>query len=408
VRAGSGGRGSASFRREPFVPRGGPDGGDGGRGGSVVLRASREAASLAAYARRQSWRAEDGRPGAGGRKEGRGGQDLVLPVPVGTLVLDDGTGEPLADLDAEGAEVVAARGGPGGRGNVHFKSPTNRAPQLAEPGRPGEERSLRLELKLIADAGLVGAPNAGKSSLLRAISAARPRVGDYPFTTLDPELGVVETRAGGRLVVADVPGLIEGAAQGAGLGLRFLRHLERTRALVFVVDAGAADPWGTLTGLRREVAAYSRELAGRPAVMAMNKVDLPEARALRARTRRRGVFFCSALTGEGVPELVEAVAAAVRSAPAPPPAAPAPRPIRLRPRRRQPEPPVVERRSWGFVLKGEAVERLVASTDLDSPAALDRFQVRLDKLGVSAALEEAGASPGDTVRVGELEFEYQP
>lgn len=408
VHGGHGGRGAISFRREPYVPRGGPDGGDGGRGGSVVLYATPEAASLIAYISRREFRAEAGRPGAGARKTGRDGADVRLPVPVGTVVTDRDSVAVLADLDRPGAEVVAARGGAGGRGNVHFRSPVNRAPETAEPGLPGEERLLRLELKLIADAGLVGPPNAGKSSLLRAISAATPRVADYPFTTLDPELGVAELPDGGRLVVADIPGLIEGAARGAGLGLRFLRHVERTRALVYVLDGSAPDPWAVLDAVRHELAEHSPKLVERPSLVAVNKLDLPETRALMAGTRRTGVNWCSALTGEGVPELLAAIWDVVADAPAPERAEPAPPVQRLRPRRGAAEPPVVERAPWGFRVSGAAVERLVGRTRFDSQASLERFQVALDRLGVSAALEEAGAQPGDTVRIGDLDFEYQP
>jgi GTPase len=408
VRAGHGGAGAVSFRREPYVPRGGPDGGDGGRGGSVVLYATPEAASLVRYVTRRDWRAESGRAGAGGRKSGRAGADLRLPVPVGTVVTDEDTGAVLADLETPGAEAVVAGGGLGGRGNVHFRSSVNQAPHVAERGLPGEERSLRLELKLIADVGLVGPPNAGKSSLLRAVSAATPRVADYPFTTLDPQLGVAELADGRRLVVADIPGLIEGAAGGAGLGHRFLRHVERTRVLVYVVDGSDPDPWQTLAAVRREVAEYAPELAERPSLVAVNKLDLPEVRELRARTARPDVRWASALTGEGVPELLEAAGEMVAAAPRPEPVPVTTPTQRLRARREAPEPPVVERRPWGFQVSGAAVELLVQRTSFDAEPALERFQVSLDRLGVSAALAEAGAQPGDTVRIGAVEFEYQP
>ena len=407
VRAGHGGRGAISFRREAFVPRGGPDGGDGGRGGSVLLYASAEVTTLSAYASRRRWKAEDGRPGAGGNRTGRSGTDLRLPVPVGTVVIDDRTEAVLADLDLPGAEAVVAAGGAGGRGNARFRSPVRRAPEIAEPGLPGEERDLRLELKLIADVGLVGAPNAGKSSLLRAVSAATPRVADYPFTTLDPQLGVAELSDGRRLVLADIPGLIEGAAAGAGLGLRFLRHVERTRVLVYLVDGAVAEPWEQLRAVRREVGHYASELLRRPSLIVVNKLDLPRVRNLRSRSRRRGVLWCSALTGEGVPELLEAMGRAVAAAPRPAGLEPTP-PVRRLRRRTAPEPPMVERRPWGYRVSGAAVERLVARTRFDSEAALERFQVALDRIGVSAALEEAGAEPGDTVRIGEMEFEYRP
>jgi GTP-binding protein len=301
-----------------------------------------------------------------------------------------------------------AAGGAGGRGNVHFKSSTNRAPQLAEPGLPGAEASLRLELRLIADVGLIGLPNAGKSSLLRAVSAATPKVADYPFTTLDPQLGVAEQADGRRLVVADIPGLIEGAAGGAGLGLRFLRHVERTRVLLYLVDGSRPDPWGGLETVRAEVRAYSGELSARPSLVAVNKLDLPATQALRRRSRRRGILWVSAVSGEGIPELLEALGRELAAAPRPERQKVSPPVVKLRSRRPPAEPPRVERRPWGFEVVGSAAERLVERTNLDSDAALQRFQRSLDRLGVPTALEEAGAEPGDTVRIGEVEFEYQP
>jgi GTP-binding protein len=330
----------------------------------------------------------------------------VLDVPVGTIVLDE-AGALVADLDEAGATHEVARGGEGGRGNVHFKSSTRQAPDYAEPGGKGEEQAVSLDLKLIADIGLAGPPNAGKSSLLQALTAARPKVGAYPFTTLDPELGVMEAR-GRRIVLADIPGLVEGASHGAGLGLRFLRHVERTRVLVYVVDGAAADPWADLASVRAEVEKFSPALATRPHLVAVNKVDLEPARKLRARSRKnqgfKDVQFISALTGEGLPELAYAMAQAL---------ADAPELTRLHP------PPVVKlpavsqqlsvvRAGSGFIVRGDRVERLVERTNLESEPALDRFQVELDRLGVSAALEAAGAKPGDSVRVGSSEFEYQP
>lgn len=401
--AGKGGRGAVSFRHEPYVPRGGPDGGDGGRGGSVILTASSALSSLNSLIRRPILRAEDGRGGAGGLKHGRMGRDLRLEVPVGTVVIEDDSGEVIGDLREPGAEIVVARGGVGGRGNVHFKGPVHRAPRISEPGLPGEDRSLRLELRSIADVGLIGPPNAGKSSLLAAMTGARPKVGDYPFTTLDPELGVANTE-GERFVMADIPGLIEGAAQGAGLGHRFLRHVERTRALLYVIDGASVDPWGDLEAVRSEVRAYSAELAERPSLVAMNKLDLPAARERRG-GGDGGAIWMSALTGEGVEELREALSRLTMETPPPPPLEVTPPRHRIR---GLPGPVSVERRSWGFEVRGGAVERLVQRTNFDSDEALDRFQVQLDRLGVTAALVDAGAEPGDTVRIRELEFEYQP
>jgi len=403
VRGGHGGKGSASFRREPFVPRGGPDGGDGGRGGSVILKASNEITDLSGFRRRRRWHAEAGADGAAGRKTGRNAPDLVLDVPVGTIALDF-DGALVADLDRPGASAVVARGGLGGRGNVHFKSSTRRAPDYAEQGLSGEEGELTLDLKLIADVGLVGPPNAGKSSLLRALTAARPKVGDYPFTTLDPELGVAEV-SGVRFVIADIPGLIEGAAQGAGLGQRFLRHIERTKALVYVLDGAAPDPWKDLDIVRLEVAQFAPSLAERPHVVAVNKVDLEPARKLRARTRRRDAFFISAKTGVGLPELAAAVASLVASAPAPQIAAAA-KVTKLRPR--GDAHMSVEKKGGAYVVHGDRVERLLERFDLETEGGLARFQSELDRLGVNRALESAGVEPGDTVRIAAAEFEYQP
>ena len=407
VRGGHGGKGSASFRHEPFVPRGGPDGGDGGHGGSVALEASNDVADLALYTQRTRWLAEAGGDGAGGRKRGRTGKDITLKVPPGTIALD-AEGALIADLDRAGVRHVVAAGGAGGRGNVHFKTSSRQAPDFAEPGRKGEERVITLDLKLIADAGFVGPPNAGKSSLLRAMTAAKPKVADYPFTTLDPELGVAEVD-GARLVLADIPGLIEGAARGAGLGQRFLRHVERTRALVYILDGAAADPWAALEVVRGEVAQFSAELAARPHLVAVNKVDLEPVRRLRARSRRPGILFVSALTGTGVPELLHAIAKLVASAPVP--RTPAPPKVTKLPVRgpvRGLDEVFVERKPFGFLLRGERLERLLERTDLDSEGGLARFQTELDRLGVSSALEAAGVKPGDTVRIADVEFDYQP
>ncbi|HYM96249.1 MAG TPA: GTPase ObgE, partial [Candidatus Sulfotelmatobacter sp.] len=385
MRGGHGGKGSASFRREPFIPRGGPDGGDGGRGGSVIFKATTGQSDLSLFKQRSRWLAEAGAPGAGGRKTGKGGADLTVEVPVGTIVLDE-DGALVADLDRPDATAVVAKGGEGGRGNVHFKTSTRRAPDYAEPGIKGEELALTLDLKLIADVGLVGPPNAGKSSLLAALTAARPKIADYPFTTLDPQLGVAQSD-GGRVIIADIPGLIEGAAAGAGLGRRFLRHVERTRILVYVLDGSAPDPWTDLATVRQEVETFSGDLAARPSLVAVNKLDLEATRRWRARHRRKDVLFISALTGEGLPDLMRAIVSTLAAAPEPRLAA-KPRTMRL------PAAPdaavVVQRRPWGYAVRGERVEQLVERTDLDSDGALARFQSVLDRLGVNTALEAAG------------------
>jgi GTPase len=321
VQAGSGGNGCVSFRREKFIPFGGPDGGDGGHGGSIWLVADSGLNTLADFRRRRRFSAGNGAPGSGSNCSGRAGESIDIAVPVGTVVHEHTTGEILGDLVEPGQRLRVAQGGTGGKGNVHFKSSVNRAPRKATPGTAGEMRHLRLELRLLADVGLLGLPNAGKSTLLRAVTAATPKVGDYPFTTLHPNLGVVELAEGRRFVIADIPGLIEGAAEGHGLGTRFLRHLQRTRLLLHIVDAswqeGEVPPEQGARDIIHELQAYSDELLAWPRWLVINKIDkLPYgagaelARTVATATDHRGPVFCvSAMTGEGTDELVRAIAA---------------------------------------------------------------------------------------------------
>jgi len=323
VSAGDGGNGCVSFRREKFVPRGGPNGGDGGHGGSVYLVASPHLNTLVNFRYHPEFHARRGAHGQGSNRTGHDGADLVIEVPLGTVIfrlLPDGTTEVLADLAHEGERALVARGGRGGRGNSHFATSTNRAPRRAEPGQPGEQWQLRLQLKLLADVGLVGYPNAGKSTLISRVSAAKPKIADYPFTTLTPHLGVVSLSDDRSFVVADVPGLIEGAHRGQGLGHQFLRHVERTKVLVYVVDVSSAsgrEPADDLDVIRRELELFQAALLGRPQLVAANKVDALDdaARAERLEERARGlglpVFRISAVTGTGVAELLEAMWALV-------------------------------------------------------------------------------------------------
>lgn len=323
VTGGDGGAGCVSFRREKYVPRGGPDGGDGGDGGSVWLQADPALTTLLDYHYQRHYQAARGQHGKGANRHGAGGADLVLRVPVGTTVRDRDTAELLADLATPGQRVLAARGARGGRGNARFASSTNRAPRQADLGRAGESRWLRLELRLLADVGVVGMPNAGKSSLVSRVSAARPRVGDYPFTTLTPTLGLVRVDVERSFVIADLPGLVPGAAEGRGLGHRFLRHTERTRLLLHVLDLDPGtgrDPLDDLRVINAELAAYSPLLAGRPQIVVGNKIDLPETadrrQALAAGCAAAGVPFVavSAATGAGLVELVRRAAAALEEA----------------------------------------------------------------------------------------------
>lgn len=317
--AGDGGRGCVSFRREKFVPRGGPDGGDGGDGGDVILTCDHSVNTLYDLASSPQLSAEPGRPGQGQNCHGKRGKDLVLRVPVGTVAFDTASGRQVADLTDVGQEVVLARGGKGGRGNKFFATATHQVPREAEDGQEGERFRLRLELKLIADVGLVGLPNAGKSTLLARISAARPKIADYPFTTLEPHLGIVRVGEYGRLVFADIPGLIEGAHEGHGLGDKFLRHIERTRVLVHLVDAsphGVLPPDQAYRTVRNELAEYSSDLASKPEVVVANKVDLPgaeEGAARLAAEAGREPVRLSGFRGDGIPDLLRAVLAALRA-----------------------------------------------------------------------------------------------
>lgn len=313
VKAGDGGRGCVSFRREKFVPRGGPNGGDGGRGGHVILRTDRELNTLYDFRYRKEYNAERGEHGKGSNKHGRDGEDLIIPVPVGTVVRDAETNEVVADLDHENQELIVVRGGRGGLGNAHFATATRQAPKFAQPGEPGEARQLTLELKLLADVGLIGLPNAGKSTLISVISAARPKIADYPFTTLIPNLGVVKLEDFRSFVVADIPGLIEGAHRGAGLGFQFLRHVERTSLLLHLVDCSdllTSDPVEDFEKINRELVLYSPELEHKPMAVAGTKTDLAHEKArlnkLRDYCTAKGLdfFALSAATGEGVRELV--------------------------------------------------------------------------------------------------------
>ena len=322
VRAGDGGRGALSFRREKYVPRGGPDGGDGGRGGSISLVARSNRNTLTEFRYHPRFRAERGRHGEGSQRTGRDGENLYLSVPVGTVVFDEKTDELLGDLGHEGDELLVAKGGRGGRGNAHFATATDRAPRRFEEGHPGVERRLRLELRSLAEVGLVGFPNAGKSTFIRSVSAARPKVAAYPFTTLSPHLGVVDLEDGDGFVIADVPGLIPGAHRGAGLGHRFLRHLMRTGLLVYFIDvsdASGRDPVGDLECLMEEVARYGQGLDEKPALVAANKVDILSETSrlmlLEGTVQKLGLEFSavSAATGDGVERLVHAIARRLRA-----------------------------------------------------------------------------------------------
>ena len=407
VRAGRGGDGSVSFNREKYKPRGGPDGGRGGDGGSVIFRATRDLQTLEPYAHRKLVKAERGRHGSGNNRAGERGDDVVVDVPVGTLIYDDDG--LLADLYEAGQEFVAAEGGSGGRGNASFATSTRQAPAFRERGLPGEEREVRLELRSLSDVGLVGLPNAGKSSLLRALSAARPKVGDYPFTTLNPQLGVVDEKTyRNPFVVADIPGLISGASEGRGLGNRFLRHVARARLLALVLDA-SEDPEEAEATLRAEL--YAARLSDRLMVVVLNKIDILDGE-LREYLREAfpGAVQVSALTGEGVERLRDLLEERLRSLDE--------RQLVgtngddergehriFRPTFRGLR--VEEVGEGAYEVTGEDVERLALRTDWESTEGVANFQRELEKKGVVAALKKAGAEPGDEIRIGQVEFDYQ-
>ncbi len=418
VKAGDGGNGSASFRREKYVPRGGPDGGDGGRGGSIYLRARPNLTSLLPFQFSTRFKAEGGGPGRSQQRHGKNGKDLYVDVPPGTVIWDDDTGEILADLTEAEEQTLVAKAGRGGLGNVHFKTSIRQAPRLAELGEPGEERSLRLELRLIADVGLVGLPNAGKSTLLAAASAARPKIADYPFTTLEPILGVVAVGgpAGQIFVMADIPGLIGGAAQGVGLGLEFLRHVRRTRVLVHVLDASGGleerDPLEDFETVNTELKAYEEDLLAKPMIVALNKVDIPEAQeriaALSRVLEERGyaTFPISAATGEGVPTLMQAVASSLREVLEQEVEAEKPQD------RRRYTLQNVDERAWHaervskhhFVVAGVGVERFTRMTDFSRDESVERFQKLLETSGISNELERLGVESGDVVHIADHEL----
>ena len=398
VRGGDGGAGAVSFRREAHVPKGGPDGGDGGKGGDLWLYADREVASLLAFRDRPHRRAADGAHGTGRARHGASGADLRVAVPEGTIVKDN-EGNVIADLISAGDTWLAARGGRGGRGNARFLSNRRRAPSFAEQGEAGEERWLRLELKLMADVALVGFPNAGKSTLISRVSAAKPKVADYPFTTLEPHLGVVVVD-GFEFVMADIPGLIEGASEGKGLGHQFLRHIERARVLLVLVDLAPsshdAPPAEQEAVLLRELGRYRPELLDRPRVVVGTKADAAPPEAAWDGLR------ISAVTGDGIPALLHRTAGLVAEARASQPA-----PETYVVHRPEPEGVQVERADDGaYVVLGRPAERAVAVNDLTNPQALDYVRHRLRRLGVDRALARAGARPGDVVRIGDLTLEY--
>ncbi len=414
--AGAGGDGAISFHREKFVTKGGPDGGRGGRGGHVIAIASGHVNTLLRYRRQRHFRAEVGQPGGTSNRRGRDGEDLILEVPAGTVITrlrrDGSVIEEVADLADDGAGAVIARGGHGGNGNAYFKSPTNRAPRVAQQGQRGDAGSFLMEMRLIADVGIVGLPNVGKSTLLQQLSAARPSIAAYPFTTLEPQLGVVH--AGWQeFVLADLPGLIEGAADGIGLGHEFLRHTSRTRVLIHLIDGTRDDPLGAYDAVNRELEAYDPALAAKRQVLAINKVDVEEVSVLReeiaALFAGRGLvpLFISAQTGDGVGEVVDRALEAWRKSEEEEHSTQPGRPISIEPRPDARRYEVLKLKDGSYRVAGRQVEKFISMMDMEKMDVREEVYRWLSRRGVSGALRKAGLEPGDQVRVGRTRWFWE-
>ncbi len=410
VIGGKGGNGITSFRREKYVPRGGPDGGDGGRGGHVILKVDEGLNTLSAFRNRKVFKAQPGGSGSGGNRTGKDGEDLIIAVPPGTVVYNAEKGTILADLTEEGEEFIAAHGGKGGRGNARFASSTKQVPRHSELGSPGEEKQLRLELKLLAEVGLVGLPNAGKSTLLSRVSNSRPKIADYPFTTLAPFLGVVDWKDK-SMVWADLPGLIEGAHKGVGLGHQFLRHVERTRVLLYVLDGSGfsgEEPLDAFKQVREELKNYRKDLSKRPALVAVNKVDLPEMRErwpeVKESLENQGlkVIAISAATGKGIEELLEKVFSELKNAPQPQLEIPSETETLLK----EDLPFSIKKEGEVYVVSGGEAEKKIATTNFENDESVKKLLSFLQRKGLYEALKEKGIQEGDTVRIGPMEFEY--
>ena len=410
VKSGKGGDGMVHFHREKYAPRGGPDGGDGGRGGDVILDVRPTLNTLAAFRHTLRYAAEDGKGGGSNNKYGKSAENLVVPIPPGTVIYDAATGELIGDLTTPGQQLTVCKGGRGGRGNTHFKSSINQTPRTAERGVPGEEKRLRLELKLIADIGIVGVPNAGKSTLLSVLTNARPKIAPYPFTTLEPNLGVAEVDAETSVVLADIPGLVEGASQGVGLGFEFLRHVQRTRVLIHLLDGLSTDPLADYAQINSEMALFDPHLAQKPQIVVLNKIDQPEVqerlKSLKAKFKKQKVelFSISAMARTNVRELLLKAAETLAETPALEETEP-PMPV-YRPTE-DPRHFSISRELGGWRVESKAIERAAEMTPWDQSGSVRRFQKLMERLGVDKALREAGAQEGDTVYIGEYELEYQ-
>lgn len=410
VRSGKGGNGMVHFHREKYVTRGGPDGGDGGRGGDVILEVKPTMNTLSAFRYTSKFIANDGKNGGVNNMTGKSADKLMVMVPPGTIVRDDSSGDLLGDLVEPGQQLVVCKGGRGGRGNPHFATSRIQAPRTAEKGEPGEEKILRLELKLIADVGIVGVPNAGKSSLLASVTNAKPKIADYPFTTLEPNLGVAELDMDHILVLADIPGLIEGAHQGVGLGFSFLRHVQRTRVLIHLLDGLSEDPIADFAQINSEMALFDAQLAQKPQLVALNKIDLPDVQARWPEIQRileeKGYqpMAISAVAHTQVRELLWKASELLKTAPvleSEPVELPVYRPAE------DPNSFTIERSTEGWQVRGAAVERAAAMTYWEYDGSVRRFQRLMATLGIEDELRKAGVQEGETVFIGDYELEWQ-
>jgi GTP-binding protein len=411
VRSGKGGDGMVHFRREKFVPRGGPDGGDGGKGGDVIFEVKPTLNTLSSFRQNQKFKAEDGVKGGPSQMTGRNGKDLLLYIPPGTVIFDADTGDLIGDLTVAGQRLTVCKGGRGGRGNQHFATSRNQAPRTAEKGEPYEEKRLRLELKLIADIGLIGVPNAGKSTLLSVWTNARPKIAPYPFTTLEPNLGVAHIDEHTTVVIADIPGLIEGASQGAGLGHDFLRHIQRTRVLIHLLDGLSEDPVADYSQINTELSLFDPNLAKKPQLVALNKLDQPEVKERLGEIQKKfekkkvELMPISALARRNTRDLLIKAFQTLQSAP-PLEELEAPMPV-YKPKE-DPRAFAVRREgAHEWRITGTAIERAAKMTYWEHDGSLRRFQKIMETLGVDEALRNAGVQEGDTVAVGEFELEWQ-
>ncbi|HJR81487.1 MAG TPA: GTPase ObgE [Anaerolineales bacterium] len=411
LRSGKGGDGMVHFRREKYVPRGGPDGGDGGKGGDVVFEVASTLNTLSSFRQNQKFKAEDGVNGGPSQMTGRNGKDLIIHVPPGTVIYDADTGELIGDLTQPSQQLTVLKGGRGGRGNQHFATSRNQAPRTAEKGEPAEEKRLKLELKLIADIGLIGVPNAGKSTLLSVLTNAKPKIAPYPFTTLEPNLGVANIDTDTTVVLADIPGLIEGASHGVGLGHDFLRHIQRTRVLIHLLDGLSEDPLADYSQINSELALFDPNLAKKPQLVALNKIDQPEVQERLEEIQKRfkkekvELMNISALARTNTRELL--LKAAQKLAETPPlEEVEPPMPV-YRPKEDPREFTVAREGANEWRVSGTAIERAASMTYWQHDGSVRRFQKIMETLGVDEALRKAGIQEGDTIAIGEFELEWQ-